>query len=548
MKIKYKIFFLSLSISFSVFGCAAIGKMVADSLTENTNSIKNLALKAYYVNNLYPTETNTTSLDYSGSNWKEGKSAVTISLLKKTGLGLYKLNGEILVNGDPVKYIGAGSYTKYLDEFENKPQIVTIKSKSGEESSITIDPPKSVKLLSINGEKENPEIDLSSDLELEFDNFNNLEKDEKIKVSLLMDVLGVREFVDIGIFKPVKKLKIPNAALKNLSVTASASGVAEINSGKNFLRVERYKVKKEKPLIIPVSQSVSMSWSTMPVILKGKTIQNRGIKIEGFSKNTQDGLRYNFFKPNAFYGKPFSKAKKLALTSLSVRGSLRHVESFSNDKTVGGITTTTTTKIVRQFPNLPNAFWDQLLNNVYKDLIKVLKENNIELIPVEKTLQAKEYKFLSTIDEENNIYKISKTYKGLKSLMPTFDTIIKQLSATIPTDRAEIKLLNELNVDGLIGLSFDVNIDPKSEKIILNPILSVKITGGANGYTVGPVEYMSGSIIGNGSPFSEKELSNINALNKIIKKDQIMSLFKNSIKEMKKQEKEFGYDAIWDLQ
>ncbi|MFN8670762.1 MAG: hypothetical protein U0457_01610 [Candidatus Sericytochromatia bacterium] len=546
---KYKLLFLSLiilSTSLEIASCTAIGKIVAESMTENTNGLKNVALQAFYVNNLYPNATKTTTLEYFDKGWEEGKSAVTVTFMKKVGMGFYKINGEVLLNDKPMKYLANGAYMSFLDEFENKVQNIKIKTKSGDETFINVEAPKPVRLLSVNGESENIQLDLKKDLVLEFEEFKNLEPNEKIKVSFLMDVLGAREFVDIGIFKPTKKIKIPYQAFNNLSVTASMSSVAKFNAGKNFIRVERFKVKKEKAPIVPVSQSLSMSWSTMPVSLINDSNPNEGINIKNDSKEAP--FNYHFNKPNAFYGKPISKIKKLALTSLSVRGTLRNVQTSVSQSTVGNITTTTTTTTTRQFPTLPDAFWDQLLNNTYKDLVKILKENNIELIPVEKVLKSKEYEFMDNLDEENNKYKVSKTYKGLKDLMPSFGSILKQFSFTLPTDRPEIKLINELNVDGLLGLSFEVNIDPKSELIKLNPSMLIKITGGNNGYAVGPLTYMTGSISGAGAPFSEKDFSNINALNKITRKDEVMSTFKTAIKDMKNKERELGYNDIWNLQ
>jgi hypothetical protein len=530
--------------------CSMLGKIVAEGITETTNSLKGVACTFMYVNNLYPKKTQTTSLEYFGNEWLEGDNAVIISMLKKKGIGLYKLNGDVSIDNDVIPYLANGSYIGFYEPSDLKPKKITLKTKNGDEASVSIDAPKPFNLISVNGEKENSQVDLNSDLTLEFDDFKNLEKDEKIKVSFLMDVLGVREFVDIGVFKPTKKIKIPSAAFKNLSVSASASGVAELKAGPNYIRVERFKVKKERIPTLAASQAVSMSWSTMPVQLKGSSTQNINLEVHGvLDEKAKEAMGYSFSKPNAFFGKPISKIKKLALYSLSVRGLLRNVQTSSSTSTAGNVQTTTTTTITRQFPKLPDIYWEQLLNNSYKDLEKLLKDMNIELITVDKVLKSKEYSFIEEIEEENNKVNVVKKYKNTKALMPTSLTgLLASVSSTFANDRPEVRLIDELGVDGLIGLSVDLVIDSKSDLIKLIPTASVRIIGGTNGYAVGPVTYANGQVSGEGVPFSEKEFSDINALNRITRKNDLMKSLSKGIKDLSQKEKEKGYDAIWSLQ
>lgn len=545
---------LSLSIisSLSILSsCQMLGKIVAEGMTDTTNSLKGIACTFSYVNNLYPKQTKTTSIDYFGNQWLEGDNAVIVSMLKKQGIGLYKINGKVTIDDEDIPYLANGSYVGFYEPSDLKAKKIILKTSTGEEASVTIDAPKPFNLLTVNGKKDDAEADLNSDLTLEFDDFKNLEKDEKIKVSFLMDVLGVREFIDIGIFKPAKKIKIPAAAFKNLSVVASASGVAELKAGSNYIKVERFKVKKERIAGLAASQAISMSWSTKPVELKGSSTQNINIEVKGNigDKSKEDYMTYSFNKPNAFYGKPFSKAKKLAIYSLSVRGLLKNVQTNTSTSTVGNIQTTTTTTTTRQFPKLPDAYWDQLLNNSYKDLEKVLKEMNIELVSVDKVLKAKEYSFIEEIEEENSEQNIVKKYKNTKALMPTSITgLLGNISSTFANDRPEVRLMDELGVDGLVGLSIDLFIDKNSEFIKLIPTMSIRVIGGSNGYAVGPVTYTNGHISGAGVPFSQKEFSDINALNRITRKDDMMKLLSKGIKELAKKEKEMGYEAIWSLQ
>lgn len=525
--------------------------MVAEGITETTTSLKSIACSAYYVNNLYPKNVGTTSVEIMGDKWIEGSNSLTVTMAKKQGIGSYKLDGEVLADNEPLSYVLGGSYAKIYDSQNLSPKKIEIKSKSGEQAFISVDAPKPFNLISVNGKNTSAEVDLNKDLFLEFDNFKNLDKNERIKVSFLMDVLGVKEFVDIGVFKPTKLLRIPSAAFKNLSVSASTSGVAELKPGKNFVRVERYNLKKDRILGFGATQAVSMAWQTMPVNLLGESIQNKGIEVRGEIGKTdsENYMNYYLYTPNAFYTKPFSKAKKFALYSLNVRGLLKNVQTNTSTNEVNNIKTTTTTTITRQFPKLPDAYWDQLMNNSYKDITKILKDLNIELIPIQKVLGSREYSFIEEVNEVNTEREIIKKYKNTKAIMPvSFDKMINNISSTFANDRPEVRLIDELGVDGLIGVAIDLVIDKNSELIKLVPRMSVRMIGGTNGYNVGPLSYGTGMISGNGTSFSESEFNNINALNRITRKDDMMKLFNKSIKDLIKKEKENGYESIWSLQ
>lgn len=531
--------------------CSQLGKMVAEGITETTSSLKGVACTTYYVNNLYSKKVNSTSAEIMGEKWIEGNNSLTVTFAKKQGVGSYKLDGQILADDEPLPYILGGAYAKIFDSQDLKPRKINIKTKSGDEAFISVDSPKPFTLISVNGEKDNAEVDLNSDLSLEFENFKNLDKNERLKVSFVMDVLGVREFVDIGVFKPTKFIRIPAAAFKNLSVAASTSGVAELKPGKNYIRVERYNLKKDRIPGFAASQVVSMAWQTMPVTLTGNSLQNRGIESKGdIGKNDTDNyMNYVFNVPNAFYTKPFSKAKKFALYSLSVRGLLKDVQTNTSVNEVNNIRTTNTTTITRQFPQLPDAYWEQLMNNSYNDITKLLKGLNIDLIPVQRVTSAKEYNFIEEINEVNTEREIVKKYKNTKTIMPvSFLKMVSSISSTFANDRPEIRLIDELGVDGLIGVAIDLVIDKKSDLIRLVPRMSIRMVGGANGYSVGPLTYANGFITGAGASFSESEFNNINALNRITRKDDMMKLLNKGIRDLIQKEKENGYEAIWALQ
>jgi hypothetical protein len=51
-----------------------------------------------------------------------------------------------------------------------------------------------------------------------------------------------------------------------------------------------------------------------------------------------------------------------------------------------------------------------------------------------------------------------------------------------------------------------------------------------------------------GVPFSGADLKNINALNKIERKDDVMGASRKALQEMTEKERQMGYQSIWALQ
>jgi hypothetical protein len=87
-----------------------------------------------------------------------------------------------------------------------------------------------------------------------------------------------------------------------------------------------------------------------------------------------------------------------------------------------------------------------------------------------------------------------------------------------------------------------------TDKITLRPIMSVRITGPPNGYTVGPTVYAEGMIsTDKGVASSETEFNDINAFNRIVRKDELMAVLTKALNKLEAKEKAEGYDLIWAL-
>jgi hypothetical protein len=543
------IIILIISAIIPIGGCAMIGNLAAGMLTSTTSDLSLCAVQGMYISNLYPRDAKTIEMDYVGEEWKTGRSGVAVSFFKREGIGFYKVDGAVTMDGDTLQYLANGVYSTYFDKNDGKPKTISISTRTGQKAQFTIQSPKSVKLAQVNNASVNAIVDVTNDMVLEFDNVSG--DNAYIRVSMIINSLGIRSFSDIGVFKLSKKLTIPAAAFQHTLVSASASVVVSIAPGPNYVLVERFDVASNRIPGVGASQNVSMGWSWMPVTVSGDVSTIPGFSVDGTVKAASGEMKYSFNKPNAFYGKPLSKGKRFAVSSLSIRGTLYASQTTSSATTTGNVTTTTTTTRTWQFPKVPIDYWDKVLENVYRDITTLFRdEYGITMVPIDNVIAASAYKELEEIPDEYSTVQITRSYKGTKNLLPTnLKNILKSVSTTFASDKADARLMRELGVDGLIAITIDVAIPTDRSEITLAPRMSWRIIGPPNGYIAGPTVYAQGLVHDDlGVPFGDSELKDINMLNKIIRKDDLLAAMRKTLKEQELKEKELGYTAIWNLQ
>lgn len=530
-------------------GCAALGKLAAGMMTATTSDLSVCAVQGMYITNLYPRETKTIEMDYVSEDWKPGRAGVAVSFFKRDGIGFYKVDGAVTMDGDTLPYLANGVYSIYFDKSDGKSKKIKITTSTGQKAEFTIQPPKPVKLLSVNGASTNATVNVTKDMTLEFENVSG--ENAYIRVAMIINSIGIRSFSDIGIFKLSKKITIPAAAFKNTLVAASAGGVVSIAQGSNYVLVERFDVASNRIPGVGASQNVSMGWSWMPVTVSGDVSTIPGFSVEGKVTSANGTMNYTANKPNAFTGKPLSEGKKFAISSLSIRGTLYQSQTSTSSSTTGNVTTTTTTTRTWQFPKVPVEYWDKVLDNLYKDIVEVFKEEyGISVIPIDRVVNAPQYKELEEIKDEYSKVEISRSYKGTKNLLPTrLDNILKSISTTFASDRPDARLMHELGVDGLVAVTVDLALPTNRNEVTLAPFMSFRIVGQPNGYIAGPTIYAQGIISDEtGVPFADSEFKDINALNKIIRKDDLIAALRQALKDQETKEKELGYNSIWKLQ
>lgn len=555
---------LSLASLGSFSGCAELmkgmGEAAGNMMTEKTASIAQAAVQASYVTNLYPRETQETGMQYLGEAWVPGKNALMMLFYKHKGAGTYDIDGSISYRNagtqdapTPMVKGPFGTYSAMLEPNDTQSKEILINTSSGQKMSFNLSPAPAIKISKVNGQASAAQVDLGKDLMIEFENFKP-DPNSRLKVSLLSSVLGTRTFVDVGVFKPAAKLLIPAAAFRNLSVSSSSENFVGIDTGSNFLRVERYQIKGSESLkerSVAAFQNLGQSWSTVPVSVSGNARDLSKIEIKGqmpLANNKK--LFYNAYVPNAFYGRPFSSGKKFAVASLQLEGTLYEQKTTVSESYGFGYKTVTTTTITKQFPQLPDSHWDQLLQSLHSELSGLLKRQYaIEMLPTEKLMATSSYKELEEAPLENTYRFIKRSYKNSKYLLPrSLGAIVSSVSSTFASDRPMARLMKESGTDGLVSLNLNLQVaSDEQDHIILIPSLAYQVYGPPNGYVVGPTTYASGSIVGTGVPFNAQDLSNPASLSRVIQLKELVSGFQQALVDLETKEKAAGYQAIWAL-
>jgi hypothetical protein len=540
-----------------------VGKFAGDLLTAKTADLKLVIAKPTYYCGVFPQSVETTASKLMPAETVEGDHIVSITFMKNEGAGMYKLKGDVLLNGEPMTYVGLGSYlSRSSTPYPQNPKI-EITTETGDKASFVLEPIPEINLISINGEKVLPVLDLSEDLEIEIFNPAGA-ANTRIKVSLLADVMGVRVFNHFADFESgadgIRKIKIPKEALANPE-TAGQMGAGNYNKGENLLLVERILVTENDKLSAAQNKGqlhsadiTTVSCASMPVILKGRQESGLNISLKVAGK-TPDNAGFDFYKPNATTGIPLSQATAFGLTSLTLDGKTFKEESFSSTSSygIGGTTytRTTVTTYTYQFPQLPDEHWEYLMETFYTSVVKLFKEKyNVGFVPVENVINTSQYKTLFPPDDANTKYVIKKSYKNtLRSSPRTLTEILGKVSSNTTSNVPIVNMMKEATVDGLINMNLSLTVGAnKQDKVVLSPALSISIVGRDENNNNKQGTYLMGLITSPGVPFnSDAVIKNKQALIDACSIPQLLKAFELALSTMKNKETELGYDAIWSI-
>lgn len=544
-----------------------IGNMTGNLMTGKTDQLGNVSVKASYISGMYSPDIKTTEGKYFPENLLEGDHLVMISFFKQDGIGLLELKkGSVQVNGKSSTYHGLGSYGYYFDAIPDQPVDMQIQSENGDQANLRFYPTDKIEIISVNGEKALPVLDLAEDIEVEYYNPPGSEG-TTVKASLLTKVMGVKAFNHFADFKVKEtgnvKVTIPKEALANPEI-AGQMNVGNFEKGENYLIMEREVLTEkdefdefQQPGVIPTIELTSRSYASFPVIVKGKQEDGIMVSLKVRGQTEDKSLRYDFYKPNANTGIPFSKASKFGLASFTMEAKTYNKESetSSSSWTIGGTryTETTTTTTILDFPELPESYWENTMDQIYQEVAAFFKsEYKIDFVPVEDVTSSPNYKALFPPKEKINDKVVRRSYKNTSRTKPqSFSEIFGSVSSNQTADNPRVNLMKEAgDVDGMISMHLSLVIgENKAGNIILIPSLTLSIAGRDETRDDKEGTYVNGLVQRNtGEPYNEEQLkSDPRELLRVCSVPQLLHAMKSGIATLKAKEVEMGYDRIWSI-
>lgn len=553
-KTMKKLLFSLLLLAVSAAATAqAVSKLAAKLLTKKKSDLGEIAVTVGYYQNLYPAETGTMTVKYMKKSWKAGEAYVGVVLLNKAGVGLVSLDGEVRIDGQLVPESGAGSYMLLVDGKDPKPREVVIKSAKGQEARFTVSPMPIPKIKSVNGKSSDIEIDLAKDLDLELELSADAKKYPLALAMLVKIPMGI-DFSNFQLLAPTEKVRIPAASLQSKQISGGGKSKSVIKfQPKNFLRVESFNETIVTGTPCGAARVVNGAYATIPVKVVGKDESKNGIFVKGESEKKQGKFEYWAEKPNSYYAPAITNMKKVGLASLSVSGVLfkQTVSTSSSTNYSTGIKTTTTVTTTYEFPKLPDATWNNLVNQLYADLEAVLKARGVNLVGPEKITAHPAYNQFFMDEDTLTKVLVQKNYKGTKRLAPTsLGEVVESATSTYTADYPQYKIMNDLGYDGLLIVSLDLRVGDDGKKhVVLHPVLSYQLIAKPVYPFYGMITpALRGTITGEGISFSKKELDDPNCLKRIAQTDWLKMHLEKGIDAAEAEAKAQQYEAVWKLQ
>jgi hypothetical protein len=543
-----------------------IGKLAGNLMTGKADNLAAVSIKNNFICGIYSPEIETSEIKFFKDGLIEGDYLVSVTFMKQEGMGMIELEGEVTCEGEPMEYVGLGSYVRRFDLPPANSVEVNIKAINGDEATFNYPTIQSIHFVTVNGETSLPVLDMDEDIELEYYNPPGSEG-TKVRLSLITDVMGARalnHFADFNVDKIGRvKVTIPKEALANPEI-AGQLNAGNFNKGENFLVLEREKLinkgdygSEQKPGNAGTSDITVRSYASMPVIVKGKQDGGLLVSLKVTGQSEDKSIGYDFYKPNATTGIPLSKASKFGLVSFTMSASTykRESETSTSSSTIGNTryTTTTTTTTTYQFPQLPDSYWDRVMDKVYAQVSGFLaSEYNIEFVAPEVVMSTPQYGTLFSDSEANTMKGVQRSYKGTKRVSPqSMGEIFGSLSSNQTSDNPTVNMMKEAgDLDGLMSMHLDLVVGANADgNIVLFPTLKVSAYGRNEKDNDKQGRYFDGAVVRTtGESFNEDLLkSNPAELARVVSAPLLIEVFKIGIKTLRSKEVELGFDKIWSI-
>lgn len=505
----------------------------ASGMVKTVDNLNEVDVRAALGVNIYSKNLGLTLNDFLSDEWYDYGDFTMLGLSSKNGMTYYKYAGTVSVNKKPLKHSSFGFYA-ICESATNDNKTITFEKNGQIEGEFQIPKPThKVKLVSINGAKDNITIDFTKDVTLEIADFEALET-SLIRIDVVYSVIGMRTQALVAYVKPTSKITIPYQAFRNLETK---------NKGLNFK--DSYLSISQQELVKSINNKGIF---TSPInVLTGSNdgkwinVSNKGEHFYGIKFEKEIGeAKIDVEKDNAAYAMPLSFAKKVAVASFSIEG----ITQMSSTK-INRFQQTETKKSI-DFPQIPDSWQDATLADLYGKLTNVFTSiTTYTLFPENTVTNLKSYEnvqqfFLEDTNEKSNFLR---AYKGLNP--------IKALSSPSVILNGENALLAESKTDALLKVKMQLDLT-YDEKPLMTPYLIVELDGKTNGdfrSYLGNTKYFRIKIIG--KPYEIKRGKSLTPAEyaKITQIDTFTESFKHALSELKEKEIAIGdYEIVWNLQ
>jgi hypothetical protein len=282
--------------------------------------------------------------------------------------------------------------------------------------------------------------------------------------------------------------------------------------------------------------------------------KDKNTNASGKFKTIEGEYNVKIVKANPYTHPPVDKMKKIGISSFVVRGNLHKQKTTTSTKTTYGFQTktitTTKTTIKKWFPNLTDDVWQAFVNKLYNEFASNLNGMGVNVVSVDDVINTQAYIEMKPITDTVTRTFIEKGAYGTKRLIRTgtFD-YIKDIKTTFPADYTNEKIIQELNLDGLIAVTIDLDFDLETSG--LNPVVKIVAFSPNVTYRM-PGKYFEMDFSTKAKSLDEAGKYNgltggqEDAVYKIIKGNELFAAFKLAMDELKRGEKENpAYHTIW---
>ncbi|RYY98315.1 MAG: hypothetical protein EOO11_08410 [Chitinophagaceae bacterium] len=506
--------------------------------TTTVSDLSEVTPSAYYQTNLPPADLGTAEMAFY-EGWKTGGNMVVLMFTKKNAYGFCKIDGTVTVDGKPAGYATMGVYHAFAAD-NGQPKKVEVVTKGGQRASFTLTPQRrQVRLLSINGTRGgSAAIDPAKELVLELDVPPGTEG-SPVGVRLLARSVGIPYWSEIGYFPAAPRIVIPAAFLRNAN--NSNGSLAKFRN--SYLSIEcssEEQSSNNEGSYGPISFATSFLDGAYLKINPDIPL-SKGVQLKASANYPGGSVQYEFVKANAFSSRPIRQARTIAPLSVAVRGVLYDYSSKTSYN-IGDQSYTQSTRSI-SFPQLPTAYWDALLENLYNDVSTVLQQvAGSRMLPVEATTKSEPYGRIADFskEDENTSVAVSRGYKGLKVI-----------SAFVPVSEAwgphnnVSRLLTATGADAALKLTLDLQPAWQGSKAVMVPKLGIELLGATNGPAY-PTKFFSATVIGKGIPLSEGKAIDAAELDRLVRRSDLMDQFRKGLEATMAAEKEAAdYDIVW---